>query len=217
MTAGQVLVIAKSPQPGRVKTRLCPPCTPRQAASLAAAALDDTLRAARDADVSRRILALTGDTEAVRALDLSGLDVVPQRGDRLAARLANAFADTIGAPTVLIGMDTPQVTAADLDFALSQLSTADAAIGHAEDGGWWTLALRDPSHADLLANIPTSTSDTGRLTEAALLERGLTVRRLRVLRDVDTIADAHAVASIAPDTEFARRLGALSGCLPVAT
>jgi uncharacterized protein len=55
-----VLVLAKEPVPGRVKTRLCPPCTAAQAAQLAEAALADTLEAVARCDAGRRLLALDG-------------------------------------------------------------------------------------------------------------------------------------------------------------
>src|SRR5437762_2879352 len=70
-------VIAKAPQPGRVKTRLCPPCTPLQAAALARAALADTLAAVRATPAPRRVLVLDGVWAA------GGLEVVAQRGDGL--------------------------------------------------------------------------------------------------------------------------------------
>ncbi len=95
---------------------------------------------------------------------------------------------------VQIGMDTPQVTAADLVEAAAALNRADAALGPAEDGGWWALAVRDPAHAQGLRDVPMSRPDTAERTWSALTGRGLRVERLRVLRDVDTWEDARAVA-----------------------
>src|SRR5215471_5075022 len=108
--AAQVIVIAKEPVPGRVKTRLTPPFTPEDAASLATAALADTLAAVRTTPVIRHVLALDG---APGDWLPAGFDVVAQRGSGLDERLAAAFADThasLQAPMVLIGMDTPQVS-----------------------------------------------------------------------------------------------------------
>jgi len=196
----QILVLAKVPIPGRVKTRLCPPCTPDQAAAIAEAALADTLDAARAADVPRRVIAF--DQEST----VDGFDVIQQHGDGLAERIAHAFADTSAQsnePIVQIGMDTPQVTAALLEEAVRLLTTADAVLGSAEDGGWWALGLRNAAHAVLLLPVPMSTSDTGRLTLAALENAGLTVTQLPMLRDVDTMDDARAVAEITPGSRFA--------------
>jgi glycosyltransferase A (GT-A) superfamily protein (DUF2064 family) len=205
----QLLVIAKAPVPGRVKTRLCPPCTPEQAADIAAAALVDTLTAAGAAAAVRHTIVHHGHYDPPR-----GWHRVPQRGTGLAARLANGFADTTlpRVASLLIGMDTPQVTPALLDELAAGLDTSDAVLGPAEDGGWWALALRDPAHAEALRNVPMSTVDTGALTVAAL-----TARRLRVgygprLRDVDTAADAVRVAGLCPDGTFA---GAVRRHLPL--
>lgn len=205
----QLLVIAKAPVPGRVKTRLCPPCTPRQAAEIAAAALDDTLVAATMLPAARRTIVLCGQYASP-----GGWHTVPQRGDGLAERLANGFADTAQPDTasVLIGMDTPQVTAHLLATVAAGLADADAVLGWALDGGWWTLALRDPSHAGVLRTVPMSTPDTAAQTLAGLRARGLRVRLTAPLRDVDTAADACEVANQCPDGSFA---AAVRRCIPL--
>jgi glycosyltransferase A (GT-A) superfamily protein (DUF2064 family) len=100
----KLLVIAKAPEPGRSKTRLCPPCSPEQAAALAEAALTDTLRAVAATPADERVLVLDGTPGDWLP---EGFRVVPQRGDGLDERLAAAFADA-GGPALLIGMDTPQ-------------------------------------------------------------------------------------------------------------
>ncbi|MEU8077851.1 TIGR04282 family arsenosugar biosynthesis glycosyltransferase [Catellatospora citrea] len=196
----QFLVIAKAPVPGRVKTRLCPPCSPHQAAAIAAAALADTLAAVDATPARRRTLVVDGDHPAP-----PGWAAVPQRGDGLGERLAHAFADTAlpGVPSVLVGMDTPQLSPALLASAVDALDAADAALGPAADGGWWVLALREPAHAVALAGVPMSTADTGALTFAALHALGLRTARLATLRDVDTAADARAVAAEHPRGRFA--------------
>lgn len=209
MTTTQILVMAKSPVAGRVKTRLCPPCTPGQAARIAAAALADTLDAVSEAAVGTRVLAVDGDHPAP-----PGWAAVTQRGGPLGDRLTNVFADTRtpGVSTLLIGMDTPQLTAAGhLDETLRLLADADtdAVLGPADDGGWWALGLRDPGHAEVLRAIPTSTPATGAQTLAALRRLGLSVHLLPALRDVDTAADAYAVAAMCPPgSRFARAVAA---------
>jgi glycosyltransferase A (GT-A) superfamily protein (DUF2064 family) len=129
----------------------------------------------------------------------------PQRGEGLAARLANGFADTAlpGTASLLIGMDTPQVTPDLLAAVAAGLDDHDAVLGPAHDGGWWALALRDPSHAQALRGVPMSTVDTGVLTVAALAARGLRVGYGPTLRDVDTVSDALAVAALCPHGAFA--------------
>jgi len=185
------VVLAKVPAPGRVKTRLCPPCSPEQAARVAAAALADTVAAVDASGAGSRVLVT--DRACAAPAGWSG---ALQRGGPLGERLANAFADL--RPALLIGMDTPQLTGGHLDAALRLLAGADAVFGPAEDGGWWALGLRDPGHAEVLRDIPTSTAATGARTREALLRRGLRIAELPRLRDVDTAPDAHAVAALCP-------------------
>ncbi len=197
-----LVVIAKEPVPGRVKTRLCPPCTPESAALIASAALADTLAAATAARFGTRTVARTG-----RLPVPAGWRAVEQRGDGLGERLANAFGDAAvdDAATLLIGMDTPQVSAPLLHGMTARLVGADAVIGHADDGGWWCLVLRDPAAAAVLREVPMSTSTTGARTVAALRSAGLRVATGPSLRDVDTATDAWAVAGqCAPNSDFAR-------------
>jgi hypothetical protein len=210
--------MAKAPEPGRAKTRLCPPATPEQAADLAAAALLDTLDAAAAVPGARVVVALTGDLAgaaragAVRAA-LVATTVVAQRGDDLGARIAAAHVDAAaggpGVPTLQIGTDTPQLAAPVLAEAAERLARVDAVLGPAADGGWWGLGLRDPCAGALVAGVPTSRADTGERTLTALRAGGLRVQLLPELRDVDTMADALAVAALVPHTRFAAAVGAL--------
>ena len=212
MTA-RVLLIAKSPVPGRVKTRLGAEVGMDLAAELAAAAFLDTVRSCAGAvGVDRCRLALEGDIAespyaARLAAALDGWAVFAQRGDDLAERLAFSYVDLAAeedGPVVQIGMDTPQVTSADLTGALDGLVTDDAVLADAEDGGWWALGLTDPRRGEQLVGVPMSTPSTGALTRAALEHAGLSVGRGPVLRDVDTVEDADAVAAAcAEGSEFA--------------
>lgn len=202
----QVLVLAKAPVPGRVKTRLCPPLTPEGAAQVAEAALLDTLDCVRAVDVARRVLVLDGDYAA------DGFVVQPQRGGPMHERLAAAFDDAAhdDLPTLLIGMDTPQLRPALLTEALEALQADRSVLGLAPDGGWWTLGLQVPD-GSLLHGVPTSRADTGALQLARLRGRGLEPRLLPELRDVDAVDDARAAAALAPHGRFARTLSALLG------
>ncbi|WP_414675378.1 TIGR04282 family arsenosugar biosynthesis glycosyltransferase [Lentzea sp.] len=196
--------MAKSPVPGQVKTRLCPPLTPEEAASVAAASLLDTISAALETPDAVPVVALAG---VVRRDDvreaLAECVVIPQRGSTFAERLVHAHADVarFGMPVVQIGMDTPQVT----PFLLESCAEFDeAALGFAADGGWWALGLRDPLRASVLRDVPMSRADTGARTLEAL--DGLRVRQLPVLSDVDTMDDARAVAALVPGSRFASTL-----------
>jgi rSAM/selenodomain-associated transferase 1 len=202
-----LVVIAKAPRAGRSKTRLCPPCTPDQAAALARAALGDTLEAVRATHASRHVLALDGEPGDWLP---PGFEVVAQRGAGLDERLAHAF-EAVGAPALLIGMDTPQVTPQDLQESLARLAQpqTDAVLGPAPDGGYWAIGLRRPDPRVFLG-VPMSSPDTCRAQRQRLRSLGLRVRELPALRDIDVIADAHAVAALAPRGRFARAL-ALTG------
>lgn len=201
-----IVVLAKSPIPGRVKTRLCPPCDFEQAAQLAEAALTDTLTAVAETPSRRRVLALDGPPGSWVP---AGFEVVPQRGDGLDERLANVFTE-LGEGGLLIGMDTPQVTPARLAAALRTLCTprVDAVLGPAVDGGWWSIGLRVPDPAVFLG-IPMSTPATCHAQRTRLRDLGLRTAELEPLRDVDDIDDALAVAREAPAGRFAHRLRAM--------
>ncbi|MCX6462763.1 MAG: DUF2064 domain-containing protein [Pseudonocardiales bacterium] len=221
MSGVTLVVLAKAPEPGRVKTRLCPPATPAEAAHLAAAALLDTLDAARAVPGATVLVALTGDlARAARSGELTaalrGTAVVAQRGDGLGERIAAAHADAAalapGVPSLQVGMDTPQLDGPLLAGAAARLhrkAGPDAVLGPASDGGWWALGLRDPRHAALVAGVPTSRTDTGERTLDALRAGGLRVELLTELRDVDTAADAVAVAAAAPHSRLAAAVAAL--------
>jgi glycosyltransferase A (GT-A) superfamily protein (DUF2064 family) len=211
MSAARVLIVAKAPVAGRVKTRLGAEVGHAAAAELAAAALLDTVVACREAfGPDRCLIALAGNlADAVRgeeiASALDGWGVAHQRGVTFAERLANAHLDVPpGGPVVQVGMDTPQVTAGHLHDAARVLADRDAVLGPAEDGGWWVLGLRDPRGAAALHDVPMSTPTTYDDTRRALTGAGLGVGTTAVLRDVDTRADADAVAGAVPDGQFAR-------------
>ena len=199
-----VLVLAKSPVAGRVKTRLCPPCTPAEAAAVAEAALADTLDAVSRCGAARRIVALDGSPGPWLP---AGFRVVPQVGVTFAERLGHAWA-AAGGPGVQIGMDTPQVEGRELDGALASLDDADAAIGAAADGGWWAIAFRRPV-GGAFAGVPMSTPLTGRLQRRRLERLGMRVADLGAQRDVDTFDDAVAVAAEIPGTRFAAAVAAM--------
>ncbi len=206
-----LIVIAKAPRAGFVKTRLCPPCTPEQAAALAHAALVDTLSTVAEIPARRRVLALDGSPGSWLP---AGFDVVPQRTGSLDLRLADAFAHADG-PAVLVGMDTPQISSFLMEHACNALLEpgVDAVLGDAYDGGWWCIGLRRPDPRVFLG-IEMSTADTGRLQRERLTMLGLVTRDLPILRDVDHFADALAVAEHAPGSRFASAVAALAIVAP---
>jgi rSAM/selenodomain-associated transferase 1 len=198
--ADTVVVLAKEPRPGRVKTRLTPTFSPDEAAQLAAAALTDTLRTVRAARSRRRILAWAGDATGWDG----GFTVVPQPAGDLNTRLTAAFAAAYAGSVrnrrvLLVGMDTPQLRPDDL---AADWHGADAVLGLSDDGGYWAIGLTAGHPAGVFAGVPMSTDRTGAAQLARLLELGLRVHLLRPLRDVDEPADAEAVATAHPGLDF---------------
>ena len=202
---GALLVIAKDPRPGRAKTRLCPPCRPEQAAWLAEAALRDTLDVVMGVEARRHVLVLEGDDARWRR---PGLEVVAQRGAGLDERLEHAFAD-VGGPALLVGMDTPQLSAELLRDGLDALERHDAVLGPACDGGYWSVGLRGASPGSF-RGVPMSSDDTLAHQRERFARLGLRTYEQATLRDVDTIADAHEVAAAAPGSRFAAVLANLT-------
>ncbi|MDN5765435.1 MAG: bifunctional glycosyltransferase/class I SAM-dependent methyltransferase [Humibacillus sp.] len=200
-----VVVLAKSPVPGKVKTRLTPTFTAAEAAALATAAIRDTLAAVADAvatgAVRQTVIAWDGPVTAWLPREAR---VLAQRGKGLDERLQNIFDDLLAGqtdqPTLLVGMDTPQVRAVDLDI---DWGDADAVLGMSYDGGYWCIGLRCPQPG-AIRGVPMSTDHTGADQLRRLRLLGLRVRLLPTLLDVDEPADARAVAALAPDSRFGR-------------
>jgi rSAM/selenodomain-associated transferase 1 len=207
VSAPALIVLAKSPVPGRAKTRLCPPLLPAQAAALAEAALRDTLDAVAAVPVERRLLVLDGEPGAWLP---AGFELAAQCAGGLGARLAGAFAAAAG-PALLVGMDTPQLTPPLLERALGVMAApaVDAVLGPAHDGGYWAIGLRSPDER-VFRGVPMSSPRTCAVQRRRLRELGLSTAELEPLRDVDTIADARAVAARFPETRFAAALASLS-------
>ncbi|MDA8391837.1 MAG: glycosyltransferase [Actinomycetota bacterium] len=192
--------MAKAPVPGKVKTRLCPPLSPDQACEVARSALLDTLDAVAATAAGRRVLLLDG---TVGPWLPDGFEVVRQRGEGLAERLANAWSD-LGQGGIQIGMDTPQVTPGLLQECLRTLAGpgVDAVLGLADDGGWWAIGMRTPDPR-VFSRVPMSTSATGKAQLRRLQDEGLRVALLPPLVDVDTVDQLSLVASSAPSGRFA--------------
>jgi glycosyltransferase A (GT-A) superfamily protein (DUF2064 family) len=206
--AEMIVVLAKEPRLGRVKTRLQSRFSAEEAAQLAAASVRDTQRAVRASRAPRRVLCWDGDSSDFA----DGFEVLPQRSGTLNDRLAGAF-DDLGrdgpARMLLIGMDTPEVSSALLD---TDWDDCDAILGLSEDGGFWAIGLRtSDAVAGVFAGIEMSTGRTGSAQLARLLSLDRSVKLLPPLRDIDEPADAACVADRFPSLEFSRCYAALTG------
>lgn len=210
MTGPVLLVVAKAPVPGLAKTRIAATTGDELAAELAAAALLDTLDTV--AAVGRAhdwpvVVSMTGDLSAAARGDeiaaaLAPHTVVQQRGDGLAERLAHAHADasnSAGPAVVQVGMDTPQLTAADYEAAAAEVLAGRRVLGPADDGGWWLLGLPDAAEAGRLVGVPMSTDRTAELTEQAIGP----ATHLRTVLDMDSWDDARSIAAATPGSRLA--------------
>ena len=207
----QIVVMAKRPVPGLVKTRLIPRFGADGAAALAEAALHDTLDAIAAGRWARQIVALDGAPEG---LVPDTFEHIAQRGDGLDERIASACDDAHRAlrlPVLVIGADTPQVTPSMLAAAAARLVTprTDAVLGPATDGGYWLLGLRHPNRG-LVEGVPMSQPTTGAEQLARLHKAGLRVQLVPALTDADTPVDVDSIAALAPHGRFAAVATALA-------
>ena len=209
-----VVVLAKAPVAGLVKTRLARTVGDGRAADLAAAALLDTIEVCAEVfPTPLRVAALAGELRcASRAPELVstlwGWQVIAQGIGTLGERIVRAVHDThrlTGGPVVLLGMDTPHAQAPVLAEVARRVELTGAPVlGPAGDGGWWVLAVADPRQVDGVARVPMSRPETFAHTREALCRAGLPPDAAPLMRDVDTAADAAWAAAAAPQTRFAR-------------
>ena len=199
MRATAVVVFAKAPRAGAVKTRLCPPLSPAAAARLYHCFLLDVLE---------RVRALGGITPVIAyaprrareffAATQPGMRLVPQGGGDLGARMARVFERLFAcgfAPVVILGADSPTLPLRHLRAAIRLLvrGTHDGVIGPSEDGGYYLIGLRAPCPA-LFSGISWSTGRVLAQTLAKARRTGRRLRRLPPWYDVDTIEDLRRLA-----------------------
>jgi hypothetical protein len=188
-----VLLFAKAPEPGKVKTRLLGSCAPEEAAALYRGFLLDSaalLRASgarlkvvacEPAEAQRELAALLGEGELV---------FVPQPQTGLGERLARLFAWAFGQGmerVLALGSDSPSLPLACIDEALALLEEREVVIGPSTDGGYYLIGLRRPT-PELFAGIAWSTGQVLAQTLDRLGGRSLGL--LPMWYDVDTPQDA---------------------------
>jgi len=187
-------VMAKAPEPGKVKTRLCPPLSPDEAAELYRCFLMDRIAQAREVGGVERALAYTpAAAVAVFAAMAPGLTLLPQRGGDLTSRLVavcgQLFRNDYDA-VILIDSDSPTLPTEYLDRAVAVMKAADhdVVLGPSDDGGYYLIGMRRP-HPELFEDVPWSTPTVLAETEERASALRLTSARLPAWYDVDTAAD----------------------------
>jgi len=189
--AGRVLVFAKAPAPGVVKTRLAATLGEEEAASLARAFLSDTWSLLRGALKERAdpVIVLDGDPALI---DLDDAEIWPQGGgdlgDRLTSGLTRGLAANAAPWVIAIGTDSPGMPGSLLLRAIEALERTESVIGPCDDGGFYLLGLRRlPS--GLLADLPWSEPTTFAATLARLQTSGLEPVVLDPWFDIDLPED----------------------------
>jgi len=179
-------IFAKPPVAGKVKTRLIPYLSAEQAATLAAAFLEDVASACTQIPQSETIIATVGAWPEKLSRP-KGLDLWQQGegdlGERMETILSRALQE---APAALaIGADVPLISHAILEDALQKLESHDAVIGPSEDGGYYLLGLKH-TEPGLLAKLPWSQPHTREATAKRLRSLGYTIAETQTLFDIDT-------------------------------
>ena len=198
MTKEAVVLMAKAPVPGRVKTRLCPPLAPAEAARLYACMLGDAAEEITSLDRIARYLFLDrpAAANAAREAPFSSFERFPQRGKDLGEKMwdAAATAFRLGAScVVIVGGDCPALPAERLRLAFRELREgAEAVFGPSEDGGYYLVGLACPDER-LFRKFTWSTARVLLDTAARCRALAIPFSFLPPERDVDTGDDLHAL------------------------
>lgn len=193
-----MLVFAKPPRAGLVKTRLAQHLGPERAAELAGAFLADTLERLTDWGGGPVWLVGAGNESEFRRFLGPGIEFLPQGDGSLGVRLARAFetalaADNSGA--VALGADTPHLPLARLDQALAALASGRVVLGPARDGGFYLLGV--PVVDELparMARVLTGAHRWGSNTVLVSMRRelaaaGVACHDLETFWDIDQLTD----------------------------
>ena len=193
-----VLVFARTPVPGQVKTRLIPAIGAERAANLHRAMLWRTVATAAAAAIGPVALWCSPAVEHPFIEEMQrefDLDVHLQQGADLGERMHRAL-QTCPARAVLVGSDCPFLEEQDLQMAAGILHDGDdAAIGPAEDGGYYLIGVRD-SNMSVFSGIPWGSNDVLSATRQKFRDLGWQWREIVTRRDVDRPEDLAAVGDL---------------------
>jgi rSAM/selenodomain-associated transferase 1 len=193
-----LVVIAKAPREGKVKTRLSGALSPEEAKRLYVAFLSDTFALMEDVRDERENLALAlcytpeGEEEAFEEVEREGSLMIPQRGENLGERLTHCFADLFALgfeSVVVIGADSPTLPGEYVFDAFECFETDDdVVIGPTEDGGYYLVGMRK-LHKRIFEDIPWGSAGALDATIERAREAELNLVLLPEWRDVDTPED----------------------------
>ena len=192
--ATAVAIMAKAPRPGAVKTRLCPPLTPRAAAALARGFLRDRIAQVRGLRGVTPVIAYAPASERDLFERLAPhVTLMPQQDGDLGARMRSALATLLASghrAALAIGTDTPTLPTRVLQQAVDLIASAevDVVLGPAEDGGYTLIGVR-ADHPTLFDAVPWSTAEVLAITLRRARAAGLRAACVNRCFDVDTPDD----------------------------
>jgi len=193
MTARPTLVIfAKAPRIGRVKTRLAVGIGPVRAWSFYRRNLETLVRRIGSDDRWRTVVAITPDH--ARPIETRSAVHLGQGQGNLGDRMQRVFDTLPPGPVVIVGSDIPDIRLADIAQAFRALGRHDAVMGPSADGGYWLIGLkRSPRIPRVFDNVRWSVGETGTDTRARLTAQGCSLAFVRELNDVDEAEDLKRV------------------------
>jgi rSAM/selenodomain-associated transferase 1 len=192
-----LVIMAKAPRPGAVKTRLAPRLSPAAVTAFYCCLLDDTLALARSlGDVEVAIMCPDSDINELARLAGNEVSVVAQKGEGLAAGLTSVFAHFAEGHqrcTIAFNSDSPHLPRAVLEDAFETLATNDVVVGPTHDGGYYLVGAK-ASHPTLFAGdgMGTSSALERLLSRARTLE--LSVGFAVAFYDIDVADDLTRLA-----------------------
>jgi uncharacterized protein len=192
-----LVIMAKAPKPGLVKTRLASSLSPAAVTDFYCCLLDDTLALARSlGDVEVAIMCPDSDVNELAQLAGSQASVVAQKGEGLAAGLTSVFTH-FAAPgrqrTIAFNSDSPHLPRSVLEDAFETLAAHDVVVGPTHDGGYYLVGAK-ASHPTLFTRdgIGTSSALERLLSRARTL--GLSVGFAAPFYDIDVVDDLTRLA-----------------------
>lgn len=196
-----LVILAKEPRPGEVKTRLCPPLTPDQAARCQRAFLTDLVSRLTSTEDVRVVLAASPDRDAPWLAGLArahALELCWQGGGSLGRRMARMLAATIRTPdtsTILLGSDSPDLPLDLIDAAWAVLERAACVVGPAEDGGYYLFGARGKVPPVFHSGIAWGGTGVLEATLDRLVAAGVAYELLPQWYDVDDVAGLGRLAA----------------------
>lgn len=202
-----VILFVRSPERGKVKSRLAAAVGRKMALEIYKGFVLDILETLRRGRYPFRIFFYPGNS-GERMIKWLGKDFMysPQRGSDIGKKMGNAFVQSFSEGServVLIGSDIPDIPNSVIHKAFSSLDKSDAVLGPASDGGYYLIGFKNGSFLpDVFHGIPWSTPSVYRETTEVFRRSNYRVHILRQWNDVDTLDDLRALFTRNQDTDF---------------